>query len=107
MSATIKNHHEDSQGMKEGWHLDKKVPLSIIIALMLQTAALVMWGAKLDMRVGAVESKAADQQVVIEAMRGSQTSLKVSLTRIEERQENSLETLKEIKSALNDRKSKP
>ena len=101
------NKSVDSESMKEGWHLDKKVPLSIIIALLVQTAALVMWGAKLDMRVAAVEVKAADQQVVIEAMRDNQTSLKVSLTRIEERQENSLETLKEIKSALNDRKPKP
>ena len=96
----------DDESMKDGWHLDKKVPLSIIIALLIQTAALVMWGAKLDMRVAAVEVKAADQQVVIEAMRDSQTSLKVSLTRIEERQENSIDTLKEIKAALNDRKPK-
>lgn len=92
----------EDESMKEGWHLDKKVPLSIIIALLIQTASLVMWGSKLDMRVAAVENKTADQQVVIEAMRDNQTSLKVSLTRIEERQENSIETLKEIKSALND-----
>lgn len=101
------NTYEEAATMKEGWHLDKKVPLSIILALMVQTGALVMWGAKLDMRVAAVEVKAADQQVVIEAMRDSQTGLKVSLTRIEERQENTIDTLKEIKSALNDRKSKP
>lgn len=39
----------------ERWHLDKKVPLGIILALMLQSAGILIWAVKLDARVEALE----------------------------------------------------
>lgn len=39
------------------WHLDKKVPLAIIISIVIQTAGLVWFVAKLDSRITLVEGR--------------------------------------------------
>lgn len=45
----------------EHWHLDKKVPLALIIGLLTQTAAMVWWTSKLDSRVLRLEELIAVQ----------------------------------------------
>lgn len=37
-----------NQTQKESWHLSKSVPLTIVLALALQTLSLVVWGAQLQ-----------------------------------------------------------
>ncbi len=49
-----------------GWHLDKKVPIALIIAIIVQTAVAVAFIARLDSRVSHLEeadSRAADENV--------------------------------------------
>lgn len=41
----------------DDWHLDKKVPIAIILTLIIQTAGLVWFVAKLDSRVTLVEGR--------------------------------------------------
>ncbi len=91
------------EDMKEGWHLDKKVPLSIIVTLLVQTAALIMWGAKLDGRVAQVEQSVASHAISIETMKNTQNAISVGLARIEERQIITGEGVKEIKARLDAR----
>ena len=43
------------------WHLDRKVPIGLIIAVLLQTCALLIWGTKLDSRVGYLETQNLSQ----------------------------------------------
>lgn len=40
------------------WHLDKKVPIALILAIGLQTAGIVWWGGTMSERVNALERKA-------------------------------------------------
>lgn len=40
---------------REPWHLDKKVPIALIITIVAQGLALVVWAAKMDGRVETVE----------------------------------------------------
>jgi len=51
-----------------GWHLDKKVPISIIFAMVIQTAAILVWATKLDSRVVSLETNNAVQDVRIAKM---------------------------------------
>lgn len=37
------------------WHLDKKVPVAIILAIGLQTAGAIWWARGLDARISALE----------------------------------------------------
>lgn len=94
----------DLDEMKEGWHLDKKVPLSIIVALLVQTAALIMWGTKLDSRVATIEQSVNSHTLTIETMKQTQSQISVGLARIEERQIISGEVVKEIRERLDERK---
>ena len=36
---------------REPWHLDKKVPIALIVTLAIQTAGMIWWAASLSFRV--------------------------------------------------------
>jgi len=82
------------------WHLDKKIPIGIILALLLQSGLFFKWVGSIDMRMDSVEKVNKEHAEAIKNMTLGQQDLRVSLTRIEERQQNSLEALKEIKAAI-------
>lgn len=86
--------------MKEGWHLDKKVPLSIILSLFVQTVVLFMWGARIDQRVSYIEGTTASHTTIIEAMRTNQNAQNTTLARIDERLASTADGVKEIKAKL-------
>ena len=77
---------------REEWHLDKKVPISIIIALVLQTFGFVAigsaWKAEVESRLAVVEKQVderknqGDRLIVLEEQL---RFIKESLTRIEVR----------------------
>lgn len=93
----------DDFKMKQGWHLDKKVPLSIILALIVQSIVLIVWAATLDNRVGVVEQNVTAHSVTLETMKNAQNTIAVGLARIEERQIIQGEGVKEIKARLDAR----
>lgn len=43
------------------WHLDRRVPIALIITIVLQATAIVWWGAKLSARVEMLEHTIAQQ----------------------------------------------
>lgn len=45
---------------REPWHLDKKVPIALIVTIALQTIGIVWYASKLDSRVAVVEQHVAD-----------------------------------------------
>ncbi len=47
------------------WHLDKKVPISLILAIALQTGAAIWWVSAVDARVAALELKAAKAEAAL------------------------------------------
>ena len=46
---------KDKQESENRWHLNKSVPVSTIMVIMAQTIILIVWGVKLDARVGVLE----------------------------------------------------
>jgi len=38
------------------WHLDRRVPITLIVALILQTVTFVWFFSKMDSRIGALEA---------------------------------------------------
>ena len=43
------------------WHLDKKVPIAVIVTILLQTGAIIWWAAGASERLTALERQAAQQ----------------------------------------------
>ncbi|NRA30998.1 MAG: hypothetical protein HRU11_12155 [Parvularculaceae bacterium] len=50
--------------MGQGWHLDKRVPLALIVTIFLQSCAAVWWAAQVD---GRVEENSQDIQSALDA----------------------------------------
>lgn len=74
------------------WRLDRRVPLAVILAMILQAVAALVWATKLDARVAVLEETRVENRMVsaqvarveerIEALRGEIAGLR---ERIEER----------------------
>ena len=60
-----KQQRRGSDQVSTHWHLDKRVPLSIIIALVLQTIYFTIFITKLDSRVGVLEKDSVEIHRVI------------------------------------------
>jgi hypothetical protein len=73
------------------WHLDKKVPIALIGAILIQTGTFIWFMAHLDARVGILEQRAADRSLLPDRV-----------TRLEVIVEQIPDTLKEIKSMIRD-----
>ncbi len=72
-----------------GWHLDKRVPIALILALGVQVMAGVWAAATLSARVDAIETWVADNKRVSDR-----------LTRMETRQEYMIQTIERIDRKL-------
>lgn len=71
------------------WHLDKRVPLALILTIVIQTAGLVWWASSLSERVNSLE-KSRDAT----APQGDR------LTRVEVKLENVQSGIDEIKRLI-------
>ena len=68
----------------ESWHLDKRVPIALILTLALQTSAAVWWAASIQHRVGANEMAVQRLDAVVQIQRDASQSQAIQLGRIEE-----------------------
>lgn len=48
--------------VSSNWHLDKKVPITLIVTLIVQSATIVWWARGIEARVYAVEKDQAKQE---------------------------------------------
>ena len=74
------------------WHLDKRVNISIIAAILLQAAIGVWQVAKMDSRLFSVEEKVValqkrdeEERKVVEDVRGDLREIKAIVTRMEKK----------------------
>jgi len=82
------------------WHLDKRVPLSIVAMLAAQTIALLIWGVQLTSRVGVLEQSNIRAVVERETNRASDTDRRDRIIRLETNYGNVTEQLKSISGKL-------
>lgn len=91
----MSDHHHPSTDYPEGtpvdrrWHLDKRVPIALIFAMLIQTGGIVWWGATTSERVSVLKERL--DAISPQADR---------LTRVEVNIEDIKSSLTEIKQAL-------
>lgn len=71
------------------WHLDRKVPISIILTILIQTAGVMWWAASANERLNSLE-----QKMIMLAPQSDR------LTRVEVNIETIKDSLAEIKATL-------
>ena len=54
---------------ENSWHLDKKVPIAIIFAILMQTVGIVWWASQMDSRVAHLEGDGSLFVTKIECMK--------------------------------------
>lgn len=72
------------QEYEQSWHLDKKVPIAMIVTIVLQTGAFVWFAARLDHRVEALERSEARQTTTAPVQADRLTRVEVKVEGIQE-----------------------
>jgi hypothetical protein len=75
-------------GEPSGWHLDKKVPIALIVTLFIYGGTFLWWASGITHRIQAIEaavSQSADQQGRIIRLETQYDSIAKALTRIEDK----------------------
>ena len=60
--------NSDNQGIDNHWHLDKRIPIAIVFAFILQTIYFTIFLTKLDSRVSTLEATSVDVRKTIQDM---------------------------------------
>jgi Tfp pilus assembly protein PilO len=69
---------------EQNWHLDKRVPIALLLAILLQAGGWIWWAASLNSRVDTVEDSIVRLESRNEALNKSTQEQAVQLGRIEE-----------------------
>lgn len=69
---------------QEPWHVDKRVPLALIFAILMQTAGMSWWAASLQERVGTAEDAITRLDVEAQLTRSTVQGQAVQSGRLEE-----------------------
>ena len=85
---------------RESWHLDKRVPISLIATLVVQTGAIVWWASRLDIRVTQLEAINIEQKVLDSSTSTKLTGVSDTLTRLDVTTEFILESQQEMKTDI-------
>lgn len=48
---------DDDKRWEEQWHLDRKVPIAVIVTILIQSGVFVWWASDANSRLGAVEKR--------------------------------------------------
>lgn len=70
--------------MQESWHLSKSVPITFIVAIVMQTVALVWYVSTLDATIKTNSRDLIKQETRISTLEATVQSQAVSLARIDE-----------------------
>lgn len=76
----------DSTRWREPWHLDKRIPLALIGAILVQTGAAFWWASSINERVASLESWRQDSKGIaadIAVIKSQVGSMKESLDRLQ------------------------
>lgn len=85
---------------REPWHLDKRVPIALIAAIIVQTVTIVWWAASIDARVIGHDRRIERIETTIERARENDSALIQRVTRMEERLDAMLAILRDVQTQL-------
>lgn len=84
----------------ESWHLDKKVPITLIAGMLCQTGAALWWASSINAQVVEQGRRIERIEQTIERGRETDAAVATRLTRTEERLEAAIRILIDIQSQL-------
>ncbi len=86
------------------WHLDKRVPIALIVTIMLQCGAGIWWGATMAARLDNQERRIESLENRGQKMSESFSNMNNQMSRLDERMTAMLESTHRIERLIEDRK---
>lgn len=83
----------------ENWHLDKKIPIGLMLGLAAQGGAFLWWASQIDNRVTMQAQQSERQAQQIEALRSGQQTLSVGAAAVTANLQALAQSLQEVKEA--------
>lgn len=87
---------------KESWHLDRRVPVAIIVTIMIQLLGGAWVASQLVSRLENVEKTALNNRHSVEKMEERQRLSETAYARLEERMNAAIKILEKIDRKIND-----
>jgi 5-bromo-4-chloroindolyl phosphate hydrolysis protein len=89
-----------SEPENNGWHLDRKVPIVLIFAIILQTAGIIWWAATLSVRLDVLESQFEARSSIPERITRMETKLDTNLEYIRRSLDEQRQWFQRLKDSL-------
>ena len=96
----VSTNGEIMEELRREWHLDRKVTLGIIIALLANAGSSIWWASRLDYTVQTHETRIVAQEKSLGEVKEKSLATFERLARIEANQQYQNDTLREIKDAI-------
>jgi hypothetical protein len=84
----------------ENWHLDKRIPLALIVTMMLQFGGGIWWLSNIQFRIESQGEAIDALENTMSSTQNDRNTLDNRITRIEEKLSGQTEILREIKTLL-------
>jgi hypothetical protein len=91
---------ENRRQTKEAWHLDKKVPISLIVFFIFQTAGFIWWASEINSTVKEHDHRLIMAEAFENRMDGDGRTVTDRLARLEEKSTSTLSSLQHIENLL-------
>lgn len=82
------------------WHLDKRVPVAMILAIVIQTGGAVWWAAQQSAATDTLKARVIRLETQNEQRDDQMRAISDRLARLEENAKNQLRTLERIRDSL-------
>jgi hypothetical protein len=83
-------------GENAGWRLDRHVPVALVVTILIQTGAALLWSGAAAERLSALEARSARTDEMVERtarLEEQSSAMRASLVRIEEKLDRTLKPL--------------
>jgi septal ring factor EnvC (AmiA/AmiB activator) len=97
--GTMPSYHLE-KSVEGQWHLDKKVTLGLIVAIMMNAFSSIWWAASLDSAVRGHDRRLDQNDFNINALTSQQSEYKESLARIQEGLKYQTDLLKDVRADI-------
>ncbi len=88
------------QQRERGWWLDRRIPLALVVALLVQAGSVVWWAASKEQQDRFQDSRLGQNEVLLNLAAREQSLVAERLARIEARSESQLDVLRQIQKRL-------
>lgn len=88
----------EDDGQDASWHLDKRVPIALVGAILIQTFTLGWWSASMSYRISALEQASPSSVAEFSKLEAAREATNLAVARIETKMDSLLSIARRLDS---------